>query len=211
MRNTRSSSWLAAAALMAGVVGGCADERAVAGPQAAARVAVAPAPLSAKKQHKWTANGLLRDEALPADITVRQVIGRDGGTLVVPTAGLTLVVPANAVDSATTFVVTALAGSAVAYDFGPDGARFPTALVATQDLKGTNAKRLPRSAVLSIGYFGSAEDLDVVSGLASVTHELTATLHPSGKSVSFEIPHFSGWLIHWRADGTSDSTQIATP
>ena len=58
--------------------------------------------------------GVTRATPLAKDISVSAVIDKKGGTLSIPEAGLTLVVPPNAVSTKTTFVATALAGKLVA-------------------------------------------------------------------------------------------------
>ena len=72
--------------------------------------------------------GVTRAVPLKNDITVKAVIGSKGGTLTIPDAGLTLVVPAGAVKSNTTFTATAIAGRLVAYEFEPHGTTFAVPL-----------------------------------------------------------------------------------
>src|SRR4051794_36184215 len=53
------------------------------------------------------------------EVTASKVIDSRGGTISLPEAGLTLIVPAGAVANATAFSVTAIEGSSVAYEFEP--------------------------------------------------------------------------------------------
>src|SRR5215467_12867711 len=91
---------------------------------------------------------VLRTTPLASDITVSQTIGPLGGTIAIPAAGLTLVVPPLAVSRSTNFAITARKGSYVAYDMEPHGTKFLLPLVATQSLVNTNAWGL----ATSLGY-----------------------------------------------------------
>src|SRR5262245_45105541 len=84
-----------------------------------------------------TVNTLQRKVPLASDIVVSKSIGVLGGTISIPAAGLTVVVPALAVSKTTTFTVRALAGGTVAYEFAPEGAKFLLPLVVTQDFTNT--------------------------------------------------------------------------
>jgi hypothetical protein len=56
-------------------------------------------------------DALVRKNALPQDITVKAVIGKDGGTIAIPEAGFYVTIPAGAVKDETEFTVTALKAS----------------------------------------------------------------------------------------------------
>src|SRR5690348_4757515 len=71
-----------------------------------------------------TVDGLQRTTPLAAPITVSKSIGAEGGTLTIPQAGVTVVVPKGALAQSTTITMTARAGSLVAYDFAPHGITF---------------------------------------------------------------------------------------
>ncbi|HEY9229758.1 MAG TPA: hypothetical protein VIP11_24115, partial [Gemmatimonadaceae bacterium] len=68
-------------------------------------------------------------------------VGLLGGSLALPNAGLSIVVPPLAVLTPTTITVTAIPGSDVAYQLEPHGLTFITPLIATQDLRATEARR----------------------------------------------------------------------
>jgi hypothetical protein len=202
MRTLRQSASLAAIVLLTGTAIACAPDRSPTGPSLGApdvagpRRAVAPS---------WSVAGLRRERALRTDVTVTQVIGPRGGRLTHTEAGLTLEVPAGAVAAPTTFRVTALAGAEVAYDFGPDGSVFPVNLRATQDLRGTNAPRLPRNASFALGQIGA--DGALLTGAQA--QRITGTVDRTGRSVTFGVPHFSGWIVMWRdGGGGADSTEV---
>ena len=216
MRTNRFVSRLGLVALTAIAFGGCAPDGVTTAPaiapgsaRATLDVDVAATAAQAPRGGPITVSGVRRAHALETDVTVEQVIGPRGGRLEVSEAGFTLDVPAGAVAEPTAFRVTALAGELLAYEFGPSGSTFAVPLAATQDLRVTNVHRLPKRATLGLGYFASPADVDPVMGTATIAQEMTGTVHPGGRSATFPIPHFSGWIIHWRSGKTSDST--ATP
>jgi hypothetical protein len=144
-----------------------------------------------------TVTPLLRTKPLASAITVSRRIGILGGVIPVPGAGLTIVVPPLAVSSMTNFSVTALAGSAVAYQFEPHGTKFTLPLVATQDLHGTQAQTgLVNPLSLFVGYFPDSSNVTSVTELLNLGVSL-----PTLMSV-FTIWHFSGYIL---ASGRSDS------
>ena len=56
-------------------------------------------------------DGVLRDTPLPYPITVSKTIGRAGGVLSIPAAGVTVIVPAGALNGDTKITMTARAWS----------------------------------------------------------------------------------------------------
>ena len=139
-----------------------------------------------------TAKALLRTTPLPQDITVRQTIGREGGVLAIPAAGISVVVPAGALDRETDITMTARAGSLLAYDFAPHGITFKAPLVFNQKLKGTNATLLSATQ-LKLGYYTDSSLLGKTTALVSevlsgITNVLTWTF-------TAPIKHFSGYII----------------
>lgn len=147
--------------------------------------------------------GVQRVTALPANITVSQTIGINGGTLSIPAAGVTVVVPYGAVTSNTVFTMTARKGSLVAYDFAPHGITFKKPLVFTQKLQGTTASLLT-APLLSLGYYKDPSLLTAVGGavsevLGGVTNVLSWTF--TGK-----INHFSGYMMSMGRGGSALSS-----
>jgi hypothetical protein len=139
-----------------------------------------------------SANGVLRRTPLAEPITVRKTIGRAGGVLSIPAAGVTVVVPAGALDADTEITMTARAGSLLAYDFEPHGVTFNVPLVLTQNLNGTNVGLLSPLG-LKLGYYSDPSLLGKTTALVSelvqgVTSILTRTF-------TAPIKHFSGYVI----------------
>jgi hypothetical protein len=135
-------------------------------------------------------------------ITTSATIGAFGGTLALPGAGLTVVVPPFAVTSPTKITVTAVAGNQVAYQFDPHGTQFLVPLVVTQSLIGTSALSgglLPQPLVA--GYFASLSDLNTLDGTALVSELLSTSVSLLTKTAVFPVFHFSGYLV---ASGVAD-------
>ena len=142
--------------------------------------------------------GVTRAAPLSKDISVSAVIDNKGGTLSIPEAGLTLVVPPNAVSSKTKFVATALAGNLVAYEFEPHGTRFAVPLQFQQDLKKVSLLGALTSPLMKGAYFTDEGKLDQTTGLAFITELIPATLDLLKGRVGFPIKHFSGYLVSWQ-------------
>jgi hypothetical protein len=138
------------------------------------------------------ANGVLRTRPLSEPITVRKTIGRAGGSLSIPDAGITVVVPYGALDRDTEITMTARAGYLLAYDFEPHGVTFNVPLVFRQSLSNTNVGLLSPLA-LKLGYYEDPSLLGKTTALVSevisgVTSILTRTF-------TAPIKHFSGYII----------------
>jgi hypothetical protein len=141
--------------------------------------------------------GVTRNVALQTDISVSAVIGTAGGTISIPDAGLTLVVPPGAVSSNTKFTATALAGRLVAYEFEPHGTKFAVPLKFAQDLRKVSLLAGLTSPLMDGAYFTDEGNLNQTLGLATVTELLPATVDLLNWRVSFPIKHFSGYLVSW--------------
>ena len=141
--------------------------------------------------------GVTRLVPLQQNISVSAVIGQDGGTISIPAAGLTLVVPPGAVTSSTKFTATALAGRLAAYEFEPRGTKFPVPLQFTQDLNKVSLIGVVTAPVLDGAYFTDASRLNQNLGLAAVSEIVPATVDLLRLRVGFPINHFSGYLVSW--------------
>ena len=141
-------------------------------------------------------DALTRKNALADDITVSAVIGKDGGTLSIPAAGFELRVPAGAVKDPTNFTVTALKGKLVAYEFGPHGITFDRALEARQNLVGTDWSLLSLKTLYA-GYFADKDHLDYATKTAQLSEVLDGVTAPLTKRFSWNIEHFSGYVVAW--------------
>ena len=143
-------------------------------------------------EHPVHLPGLRRGSPLTASFTVSQMIGTAGGTLSIPAAGVTVVVPAGALASNTLITMTARRGALVAYDFAPHGITFAKPLVFTQSLNGTSASLLNVS-LLALGYYADPSQLTFTGGLVS---DLTAGVtNLVSWSFTANIKHFSGYLV----------------
>ena len=141
--------------------------------------------------------GVTRLVPLQQNISVSAVIGQDGGTISIPAAGLTLVVPPGAVTSSTKFTATALAGRLAAYEFEPRGTKFPVPLQFSQDLTKLSLLGIVTAPVLDGAYFTDTSKLNQVLGRAAVSEVLPATVDLLRLRVGFPINHFSGYLVSW--------------
>jgi hypothetical protein len=146
-------------------------------------------------------SGLLRDVPLRTAQTRSWTIRSNRGDVMHwPEMGLTVVVPPKAFSAAEmTFTITALPGDVIAYDFGPDGSRFNVPLTVVQSLKETNFEKLSaklgRDAQLRGAYFRNAAQVDDASNSALVDEFLPAELGFHGWFVSFQVTHFSGYMV----------------
>ena len=145
-----------------------------------------------------TLNALLaspvkRNTALAEDVSWTFVAKPGGAVSQNSSVGLTIVVPAGAVDSYQTITVTALKGSAVAYRFEPH-MEFDRPVVLTQDLRGTSAGGLLSLNALKGAHF-DGDVLDYLNGKVKVTEIVPALLSWLTKTASFGVDHFSGWIL----------------
>jgi hypothetical protein len=189
-------------------------------PSAPARVADGPALLSARamghtrREHPGqtltelldTVTVLRRTMPLRSTISRSVEIGPDGGEIRIREAGVRIVFPAGAVGEPTTITMTATGGWNVAYEFEPHGLQFAAPVTIEQDLRGTLAARF-RSMAGELQ--GAYYDTTLGDGYVDPWH-LFATVREnlSGKSdhrrttFSFEIHHFSGYLVSSGRKGT---------
>ena len=181
-------------AVLAGVLLSAACSTEVMGPRQAPRTDAPSAAaeltglMDALKSY-FNTTVLARPTELAADITVSKTIGSDGGTVSLPEMGLELVVPRGAVIKNTTFTVTALAGKATAYEFGPHGMNFKKPLIFRQNSMYTVGWWNAASG----GYFKSRDQVDTQNSRAKVDEAVPMTW--DGSWMTFEINHFSGYLV----------------
>lgn len=145
-----------------------------------------------------TLNALLaspvqRNTPLAQDVSWTFVARPGGSVSSNSTVGLTIVVPAGAVDQYQTITVTALKGAAVAYRFEPH-MEFDRKVVLTQDLRGTSAGGLLNLTALKGAHF-EGDLLDYLNGRVKVTEIVPALLSWLTKTASFGVDHFSGWIL----------------
>lgn len=150
-----------------------------------------------------------RNRPLDRDIVVTRNIGRDGGTIEIRDAGLTVVFPRGAVpvsagDEYVEITVTALAGNHVAYEFEPHGIVFEVPVEIEQHVRFTNvhpsanarAGSGPSADEPTGAYFPDRSAL-LGDGTAVVTEfqETTAPTTLNGAKFRWQIEHFSGYLL----------------
>lgn len=136
---------------------------------------------------------LQRSAPLLHNFAAAQVIGREGGTLSIPEAGLSVEFPPNAVRAPTLISVTALPGTGVAYDFQPHGLVFRRPPVITQDLRGTAVFGDPSlRATLEGAYVPNPAGL--AGRTARVRETRPTVVDVSGWTMRFGVDHFSTYV-----------------
>ena len=151
-----------------------------------------------------TVHVVTRDTPLATSLSASATIGAFGGTLSLPGAGLSVVIPPFALVSPTKITVTAIAGNQVAYQFEPHGTQFLVPLVVTQSLVGTSAAGGGLlGQPLVAGYWNSLSDLNPLGGTAVVSELLSTSLSLLTHTATFSVFHFSGYLI---ATGLADNS-----
>lgn len=139
-----------------------------------------------------TTDAVQRRTPLAAPITVVKDIGYSGGTLSIPEAGVTVIVPRGALTRTTTITMTARAGSLLAYDFSPTGTTFYKPLVFKQSLSGTNVTLL-EAPLLRLAYYNDPGLLGTVT--ATVSELLLGVTNLLDWSFTAPIKHFSGYML----------------
>ena len=132
---------------------------------------------------------LERRVALAEEERVSRTIGLLGGVVVLPEAGLSVLVPPGALTAPTTITVIAPAGRLVGYHFLPEGQSFSLPLVVRQSLLGTEAVSALGSGQHLVAAHFDGELTPVVDALELLTLDV---LGPLGV---FRVEHFSGYVI----------------
>jgi hypothetical protein len=145
-----------------------------------------------------------RQQPLAHPITVTKTIGTAGGSISIPTAGLTITFARGAVLTSTPITVTADSGRAVSYEFGPHGMQFYAPVTITQDMSLTTLVNNPGAASGIQGGYTANGLQDIVNGLLAHVAELlnattTIVIGRNGQAhlgtSSFIIKHFSGYIL----------------
>lgn len=141
--------------------------------------------------------------------TTTVVVGPGGGEIALPRSGFRMLIPAGAVEASTAISVTAYEGRAVAYEFGPHGLQFRAPVIIEQSLDGTTAEydwRLRARLLAGYSERGTAS-IDDATGTAEISELMPSRLTDDFTSLSFEIMHFSGYIIATgRSTTSTDST-----
>lgn len=135
-------------------------------------------------------NVLERAEPLESELSATRVIGRDGGVIRIPEAGLTVSIPRHALTQSTRITVTAPAGDLVGYHFAPHGLRFRRSVTVRQDLSMTEAGLV---TTLLGGLSGAYFVGDLQPKLLAL--EILDLSILDGLLAQFSIDHFSGYVI----------------
>jgi hypothetical protein len=134
---------------------------------------------------------LERSQPLAVDEVVTRTIGPSGGTIVLPNAGLTFIVPRNALGSSTSITITAPAGDLMGYHFAPHGLRFNRSALVKQDLTKSELGLLRRLLTRPTAAYFQGELRPIVTALELLPLNLWGLLG----FATFDIDHFSGYVI----------------
>ena len=142
------------------------------------------------------ATALTRKLPLSGTLAAAAVITpTQGGVLALRDAGLTVTVPAGAVNEPMVIWVSARPGKLVAYEFGPHGTQFNVPIRVKQDLKPTSWYKLVDRSQVEAGYFKDASQIDGTTGRATIDEFIRAELTTSASRLEFNVSHFSGYLL----------------
>ena len=155
---------------------------------------------------------LQRSVPLAADVSVSSVIGKAGGRMEIPAAGLRVDFPSNSLRSNTRITVTALRGSEVAYTFEPHGLVFRQEPLVRQSFKGTNAASDHAIRDLLEGAYFQDTTALLSTGRAKILETRPTFVDVTGSGVRFSVAHFSGYLVSTgRRGGYISSTGNRVP
>ncbi|MGH7680016.1 MAG: hypothetical protein ACRENU_16225 [Gemmatimonadaceae bacterium] len=147
-----------------------------------------------------------RNAPLANDVSWTFRAGPNGGYTSNSALGVTVNVPAGALDENVVITVTALKGAPIAYSFSPH-LEFGKKVYITQSLKGTSAGLLA-SLLLNGAHFPGDRPEYTGSGLAIVDEVVPALLNgllgTLNRSATFGVTHFSGWLLGSGAQGSME-------
>lgn len=139
---------------------------------------------------------LTRTQPLVTGMSVTRMIGPAGGTIAIAAAGIKVTFPAGAIAAAVPITVTAPAGHAVAYSFGPHGLRFRRAVTVEVNLKRTLAESSrPVQELLEAAYYDDGLGMLAATGVALASEYRGVRFDGARAKVTFPIWHFSGYLL----------------
>jgi hypothetical protein len=142
---------------------------------------------------------------LTQDYKVSKTVGLLGGTLIVPKAGLTVVIPPLALTKATTITITAKKGAYVYYEFQPHGLTFKLPVVATQLVSLTNANGdLNLLSHVLAGYLPNGQADISSTGIGNFSELFRITGLNVGPLGVWTTKHFSGYALAGGRDGDED-------
>jgi hypothetical protein len=182
-------------AALLGSLAACAD--APSAPAAAAPAAFTPGPhrdLLTTLTTLTSVGALTWSTPLAKDVTYQTTVTPSGGTIAVPSAGLTVTFPDQFVSKPTTFWVTVKAGSVVAFDFGPSGT-FTKPVTIQLRLQGTNWLQAISPTQLQGAYVQSWLQLNPTAALALVNELLPSNVDVAASTLTFNVWHFRGYMV----------------
>jgi hypothetical protein len=155
------------------------------------------------------AQGLLRTNPLPTTVVVTKTVPSGGGGIDVPGTDFQLQVPNGAfTGKSMTFTIIAYAGNTVAYDFQPHGFVFLKPLKAVQQLGHTNWKSFNLPAGFypnwAGAYFANPSQIDLSTGRALINEFMPGGVNVGGATMTWQIPHFSGYMVSTGRDSGGD-------
>lgn len=185
---------------------GCSDGSAVVapeqqGPALGTAIGLADPVLALSADPVTQVTVLTRNSPLTDDVAVTAPIGKNGGTIEIPAAGIKVIFPKNALtppkaNMTYDITVTALKGDEVAYTFQPHGLTFREPVIVMQDYKATQAyKNAELLSAIEGAYFPELGGLDLSSATAAVSEFRPTSVDVTGSKIRFTVDHFSGYLI----------------
>lgn len=153
--------------------------------------------------------GLLkRTERLHEHLAASAVIGRKGGYIQIPRAGIRIDFPRGAVSKPTRITVIALRGRNVAYRFEPHGIAFEAPVTIRQSLRNTQAWNDSRLAADLQGSYFDRLLVDPSETYARSYERRGGRLQESGRMLEFSIEHFSGYMVSWGKGGIEMDAEV---
>ena len=139
-------------------------------------------------------DALTRNVPLARDVAITRLVGAAGGRLDIDEAGISFVIPPNALSEETWITMTAIEGEAMAVEFAPHGLEFAVPSTLHFRARGTPAEteilQRPNGASLErfLGVYYRGDPLIGVEPLENIsTYVLDG-------SIVFDIEHFSGYV-----------------
>ena len=142
-----------------------------------------------------TAPVLKRTKAIRVNRTNHFRVDQRGGWYSISEAGLYIYIPPNAVKAPITLSARALTGDLMAYEFGPHGTRFDVPLQMYQDLSLASIGPNTDLSKFEVGYFADETTLNYRTSNVSVNEFIPTGIVFQGHAVSFQVSHFSGYVI----------------
>ena len=134
---------------------------------------------------------------LPAELTVSAVIGKDGGSLVIPGSQFAIYFPQDALQNPTTITITSKEGAWVTYDMSPHGTVFRKPVYVFQGLENTELFGTLAACSVYGAYLPPGNEVIGVDNIATAT-ETTMSYTVSGFALWSQLasPQTSIWIIN---------------